>query len=162
MIELTRSPIDIHKVAAAVASSAAGATVLFLGTTREFTMGRQTVCLDYEAHEPLARIELDRLQRLAMEKWPGSNWCIVHRLGRVELGEASVAIAVSTPHRRDAFEAASWMIDRLKETVPIWKEEHGPDGATEWIHPVFASEPDSSSRDVPAASQRKPRQEAHG
>jgi len=135
MIHLIDTPIDAQTVLAAVATPAAGAVVLFLGTTREYTAGRQTTSLDYEAYRPMAEKTLAALAEDARRRWPIEKLCIVHRLGHVPLGEASVAVAVSTPHRTAAFEAGNWLIDNLKESVPIWKKETWADGGTEWIHP---------------------------
>ena len=113
--------------------------VVFWGTTREFTGERQTVQLSYEAYPEMAQSQLEQLETQARERWPLEGCLIVHRLGEVGLGEPSVLIAVSSPHRRDAFEAAQWLMDRIKEDVPIWKQEHWADGRTEWIHPNNAS-----------------------
>ena len=135
MVELTRGPIRPECVLAAVQDPRAGASVLFMGTTRELTDGRQTLWLDYEGYEPLATQEMERLRRVALERWQLTGCCLVHRLGNVPIGEASVAIAVSAPHRADAFAAGQWLIDRLKQDVPIWKQEHWADGHAEWIHP---------------------------
>ncbi|MFM7073943.1 MAG: molybdenum cofactor biosynthesis protein MoaE [Planctomycetota bacterium] len=135
MIELVREKIDSQAVLDAVATPAAGAIVLFLGTTREWTKGRRTLWLDYECYPELANRKLEELEAEARRRWPIVDCRIVHRLGRVELAEASVAVAVSSPHRRDAFEAGQWLIDTLKEVVPIWKQEHWEDGSAEWIHP---------------------------
>ncbi len=135
MIELTDLPIDPQTVLAAVASPAAGAVVLFLGTTREFTAGRQTVYLDYECYPEMARKKMQELTDEAAQRWSLVGCAIIHRLGRVALGETSVAIAVSSPHRQVAFEAGQWLIDTLKQVVPIWKQEHWSDGSTEWVHP---------------------------
>jgi molybdopterin synthase catalytic subunit len=118
-----------------VASTRAGAVVVFLGTTREFTEGRQTVRLIYEAYAEMAEQTLGLLQQQARARWPLIACAIIHRLGQVDLGEASVLVAVSSAHRRDAFAAAEWLIDRLKQDVPIWKQETWADGAVEWIHP---------------------------
>ena len=109
--------------------------MLFLGTTRELTAGRQTVALDYEAYREMAERQLAELEAEARRRWPVIECIIVHRLGRVPPTEASVAIAVSTPHRRDAFAAGQWLIDSLKRDVPIWKREQWADGTTEWVHP---------------------------
>jgi molybdopterin synthase catalytic subunit len=117
------------------ASPAAGAIVLFLGTTRKVTDGRQTVALDYEAYRVMAEQKLAELEAAARERWPLVECLIEHRLGRVPAGEASVAIAVSAPHRREAFAAGEWLIDTLKKEVPIWKREQWSDGTTEWVHP---------------------------
>jgi molybdopterin synthase catalytic subunit len=135
MIELTHDVIDSQAVLDRVASHQAGAVVLFLGVTREFTGGRQTASLDYDCYPEMALRELEKLEAQASARWPLTACAIVHRLGRLELGEASVAIAVSSPHRRAAFEAGQWLIDTLKEVVPIWKQENWADGTSEWVHP---------------------------
>lgn len=135
MIFLTHSPIDPSAILAQVASNEAGAVVLFLGTTREFTKGRQTTSLDYECYPRMAEAELAELEAQACAKWPLVHVSIVHRLGRLGLGEASIAIAVSSPHRQAAFEAGKWLIDTIKEDVPIWKQENWADGTSEWVHP---------------------------
>ncbi len=140
MIALTHNPIDPQTVLSSVASHDAGAVVLFLGTTREFTHGRQTLSLDYECYPAMAEKKLAELEAQARQRWPIVGCAIVHRLGRVELGEASIAIAVSSPHRAVAFEAGQWLIDTIKEVVPIWKQEHWADGATEWVHPGMTSD----------------------
>jgi molybdopterin synthase catalytic subunit len=139
MIRLTHDRIDIPALLDFVASSQAGAVVLFLGTTREFTRGRQTLWLDYECYAEMAEKKLAELEAEARRRWPIVECGIVHRLGRVDLSEASVAIAVSTPHRCDAFEAGQWLIDTLKEVVPIWKQEHWSNGESEWVHPGVPS-----------------------
>lgn len=135
MISLTRSPIDMAEILRQVNSPQAGAVVLFLGTVREMTAGRRTVALDYEGYPPMAERILAELEAEARRRWPVVECALVHRLGRLELGEVSVAVAVSTPHRRDAFEAGQWLIDTLKQEVPIWKQENWDDGARRWVHP---------------------------
>jgi molybdopterin synthase catalytic subunit len=135
MIELTNHPIDTAAILAAASNPAAGAVVLFLGTTREITGGRQTVALDYEAYPEMAERQMADLEAEARRRWPVIECSITHRLGRVPPTEASVAIAVSTPHRSDAFAAGQWLIDSLKHDVPIWKREQWSDGTQEWIHP---------------------------
>lgn len=141
MIRLTHDPIDYPALTEAVRSPQAGAVVLFLGTVREMTGGRATVALDYEAYPPMAQAKLEELLAEARERWPIVEAAIVHRLGRLELGEVSVAVAVSTPHRDQAFAAGRYLIDRLKEVVPVWKKENWADGTTEWVHPGTAHEP---------------------
>lgn len=136
MIELTHDVIDTAALLSDVGSSQAGAVVLFLGTTREFTAGRRTVTLDYEAYDEMARKKMADLETEARQRWELVNCGIIHRLGNVPLGEASVAIAVSSPHRAAAFEAGRWIIDTLKVTVPIWKKENWSDGTSEWVHPT--------------------------
>lgn len=135
MIQLTHQPIDTTAVLADVTSSRAGAVVLFVGTTREMTGGRRTESLDYECYPEMAERKLVELEAEARRQWPLVECAIVHRLGHVELGEASIAIAVSSPHRDAAFAAGKWLIDTIKQVVPIWKRENWADGATEWVHP---------------------------
>ncbi len=112
-----------------------GAVVLFMGTVREMTGDRQTVALDYEAYPEMAKKTLQQLISEAREQWPVHSVAIEHRVGHLSLGEISVAIAVSSPHRPQAFEAGRFLIDRLKQIVPIWKKENWSDGTTEWEHP---------------------------
>jgi molybdopterin synthase catalytic subunit len=140
MIELTNHPIDTAAILAAASNPAAGAVVLFLGTTREITGGRQTVALDYEAYNQMAERQLAALESEARQRWPVLECMIVHRLGRVPPTEASVAIAVSTPHRADAFAAGQWLIDSLKHDVAIWKREQWSDGTQGWVHPGIKAE----------------------
>ncbi|MEM9186425.1 MAG: molybdenum cofactor biosynthesis protein MoaE [Planctomycetota bacterium] len=149
MIEITDRPIDAAKMLAAAQQPSAGAVVLFLGITREFTgVGdalRQTDRLTYEAHRPMAEAELARLEAAARERWPLVACHVVHRLGEVPLAEASVAIVASSPHRAGAFEAGRWLIDELKRSAPIWKREHFADGSTEWVHPSPTTPPRAES-----------------
>ena len=135
LVELTREPIDFAALTEAVRSTQAGAVVLFLGTVREMTGGRQTVALDYDAYPEMALREMRRIVDEAWGRWPLVRAGVVHRLGRLELGEVSIALAVSAPHRDAAFEAGRHLIDRLKESVPVWKKENWVDGSTEWVHP---------------------------
>jgi molybdopterin synthase catalytic subunit len=143
MILLTHSPIDTAELLARSTHAEAGAVVLFLGTTRELTAGRQTVVLSYEAYQEMAERRLAELEAEARRRWPVIECNIVHRLGTVPPTEASVAIAVSTPHRADAFAAGQWLIDSLKADVPIWKREQWADGTTEWVHPGIKAEGES-------------------
>lgn len=135
MIELTSQPIDVTPLLAKAQQPAAGAIVLFLGITREFTAGRQTAKLSYEAYEPMARSELEKLEKEARQRWELTECLIVHRLGETPLAEASVAIVTASAHRAAAFEAGRWLIDNLKTSVPIWKQETWADGSTDWVHP---------------------------
>jgi molybdopterin synthase catalytic subunit len=143
MIQLTHEPIDTAAVVKQTSHREAGAVVLFLGTTRELTNGRQTVALDYEAYGEMAKRKLAELEAEARRRWPVIECIVVHRLGRVPPTEASVAIAVSTPHRSDAFAAGQWLIDSLKRDVPIWKREQWSDGSTEWVHPGLVNHGDT-------------------
>jgi len=140
VIALTHNPIDPTAVLSQVASHEAGAALLFLGTTRELTAGRRTASLDYECYPDMAERKLAELQAEARRRWPLTGCSIVHRLGRLELGEASIAIAVSSPHRAAAFQAGQWLIDTIKEVVPIWKQENWADGTSEWVHPGMAND----------------------
>jgi molybdopterin synthase catalytic subunit len=135
MIELTNDPIDPARAVALVSSPRAGAIVLFLGVTREFTAGRQTASLDYQCYPEMARRKMAELESKARQRWTIIECVIIHRLGHLEIEEASVAVAVSSPHRGDAFECGHWIIDKLKEEVPIWKQENWADGTQEWVHP---------------------------
>lgn len=135
MIQLTHAPIDHAALTEAVRSNQAGAVVLFLGTVREMTDGKQTVALDYDAYPEMAEAKMAELESEARERWPVVEVRIAHRLGHLELGDVSVAVAVSAPHRGQAFEAGRFLIDELKVRVPIWKKENWADGSTEWVHP---------------------------
>ena len=141
MIKITRDPIDIPAVLDGVNSPRAGASVLFLGTTREFTGDRQTESLDYECYDDMAASKMAELEADARSRWSLIGCVIVHRVGRVDIGQASVAIAVSSPHRQQAFEAGKWLIDTLKETVPVWKKENWTDGTSQWVHPGVPRDP---------------------
>ena len=135
MVRLTYDEIDYTALTESVRSDQSGAVVLFLGTVREMTGGRQTTALEYEAYPEMAEAKLAELESEARRRWPVDRLGIVHRLGDLELGEVSVAIAVSCPHRQEAFDAGRYLIDRLKVIVPIWKKEHFSDGTAEWVHP---------------------------
>ena len=130
--ELTTDAIDVGAVARRVVLPECGATVTLDGYAREWTRGRRTLYLVYEAYAPMAVSELQRLGREAHERFAIAHIGIVHRTGRTEIGETSVAIAVSAPHRRAAFEACEWAIRELKRTVPIWKKEVFEDGEV-WV-----------------------------
>jgi len=132
---LVHGPIDPAALLAAVADAAAGGNVLFLGTTRGITDGVVTSRLEYDAHAPMAATLLAELRDEAVLRFGLAGCAVQHRLGGVAVGEASVAIAASAPHRREAFAAAEWLIDRIKREVPIWKCEETPDGGRTWIHP---------------------------
>lgn len=131
VLDLVREPISTDALLAAVRHPGAGAVVLFLGTVRARSRGRDVHHLEYDAYEALARKEMARIADHAAQRW-GVRMAMAHRLGRLEIGEISVAIAVAAPHRRDAFEAGRFAIDTLKQTVPIWKKEVWAEGA-EWI-----------------------------
>jgi len=131
-ISIGRAAIDVAALERAVASPHAGAIVTFAGTTRAENAGRVVTRLEYEAYEPMALSEMRRLAREAGERWLIVRIAMSHRVGLVDIGEISVAIAVSAAHRGEAFEACRFAIDRLKEVVPIWKKEHF-EGGEVWI-----------------------------
>jgi molybdopterin synthase catalytic subunit len=135
VIRLTPDAIDHHALTEMVRSSHCGAVVTFLGTVRDLTDGRETVALDYEAYPGMAEKKLAEIEADVRSRWPVGDIVMVHRTGRLTVGEVSVAVAVSCPHRAEAFEACRHAIDRLKELVPIWKRENWADGSTEWVHP---------------------------
>jgi molybdopterin synthase catalytic subunit len=151
VIELTQQPIDFSALTESVRSHQAGAVVLFLGTVREFTGEAHTEWLEYEAFPEMATAALQKLEADVRHRFHVTDAAISHRYGRLELGEVAVAVAVSAPHRAQAFEAGRWLIDTLKECVPIWKKEHYTGGATEWLHPEVdtggVSQPDSATTD---------------
>ena len=154
---LVWEPIDTPRLLESVAHDAAGANVLFTGTTRGVTAGvlatQITKRLTYEAHEPLASAVLGRLRDEAVAQYGLTACAIVHRLGEVAVGETSVAIATSAPHRREAFAAAEWLMERIKREAPIWKCEEGADGDRTWVHPELhpdsGQHPDSESCSKP-------------
>ena len=133
MVRLTPDPIDYHALAESVRSPRCGAVALFLGTVRDLTGDRVTTHLDYHAYPPMAEKKLAEVEAEVRRRWPVGDVALVHRVGTLGVGEVSVAVAVSAPHRGDAFEACRFAIDTLKETVPIWKRENAPDGASQWV-----------------------------
>src|SRR4051794_14834593 len=135
MIRLSHDPIDYHALTEAVRRPGCGGVVLFLGTVRDLTGDEVTVALDYEAYPAMAQKKLAQVEEETRERWPVGDVALVHRLGRLGVGEVSVAVAVSCPHRAEAFAACRYAIDRVKEVVPIWKKENAPGGSSEWVHP---------------------------
>jgi len=135
MIRLTDQEIDYQQLTESVRTNSSGAVVLFLGTVREMTGDLQTLALDYDAYPEMAVAKMEEIAAEAREKWPVTGLAIEHRLGHLDLGDISIALAVSSPHRTDAFEAGRFLIDELKIRVPIWKKEHWADGTTQWVHP---------------------------
>lgn len=132
---LTHDPIDYSSLVESVRSPDCGGVVLFLGTVRENTGSQLTSSLDYEAYVPMAEKTLAQVEKEVRDRWAVGEVGLVHRLGHLGVGEVSVAVAVSSPHRAQAFEAARYAIDRIKEIVPIWKRENAPDGTGQWVHP---------------------------
>lgn len=132
-IEITANALSERALADAVSHSGAGAIALFSGVVRDQTGGRRVKFLEYEAHAPMATVKMREIATAIRERWPGTlRVAMVHRTGRLEIGESSVMIAVSSAHRRGAFEACHYAIDTLKETVPVWKKEYFEDGEV-WV-----------------------------
>lgn len=133
---LTNRALDLSDLIRRVEHEDAGGLVTFTGTVRAHTRTRagtvETVALRYEAYSVMARLEMERIAREAESRWPGVRVAMAHRVGDLQPGDASVAIAVSAPHRPAAFEACRYCIDTLKQAVPIWKKEVRPDGTEEW------------------------------
>jgi len=131
--EVTAEVLSERATAEAVGDPGAGAVALFSGIVRDQTGGRRVKFLEYEAHAPMALAKMREIAAAIRARWPGTlRVALVHRVGRLEIGESSVMIAVSSPHRREAFEACHFAIDTLKETVPVWKKEYFEDGEV-WV-----------------------------
>jgi molybdopterin synthase catalytic subunit len=146
---LTREPLDLTALQGL--SPTDGAWCLFVGVVRNENDGRTVSFLEYEAYPEMALGEMQRLEAEARSRWPLTDVRIAHRLGRLEIGEASVAVAVASPHRAEAFAACRFVIDTLKATVPIWKKEYGPDGAV-WMEGPGACAPDPAALERPDRS----------
>lgn len=136
-VALTDQPLDVAAALRRAETPEAGAVAAFIGTIRAHTAGRAVTRLHYEAYETMALHQLRRLAAQARERWPMlARVVVIHRTGTLEIGEAAVVVAVASPHRAEAFAACQFLIDTLKEVVPIWKHEHYADGTT-WVaaHP---------------------------
>ena len=153
MFRLVDRPIDLAALDRAVRDPKAGAVVTFVGTTRNVNAGRNVKRLEYEAFASMATKEMRSLAAQAKKRWPLRKVAMVHRTGIVPVGEASVAIAVSAGHRGEAFDACRWLIDRLKELVPIWKKEHYRGGEV-WIGAQQGGPPAPRSRERVRAARR--------
>jgi molybdopterin synthase catalytic subunit len=132
MIEITEKPIVIQNVIDLVTDDAAGGIDVFIGTVRDNTKGKNVVALEFEAYESMAVKELQKIINDARAKWPVRKIAVSHAIGRKEIGELAVVIAVSAAHRDAAFKACRYVIDTLKKTVPIWKKEIFEDGEV-WV-----------------------------
>ncbi|HEV3383287.1 MAG TPA: molybdenum cofactor biosynthesis protein MoaE [Gemmata sp.] len=150
MVQLTSETIDYHALTESVRTLYCGAVALFLGTVRELTGEQVTAFLDYEAYAPMAEKKMAEIETEIRDKWPVGEVAIIHRLGRLTVGEVSVAVAVSCPHRADAFEACRYAIDSIKQLVPIWKKENAPDGIGEWVHQADMSSGNQTSHREPS------------
>ena len=127
-------PIDVASLLREVANVRHGATVLFIGTVRDVNDGAPVSGLDYSSYTGMAEQELAAIVLEASERWDTSDIVVEHRIGSLELGEASVAIAVAHPHRGQAYDASRYVIEELKKRLPIWKREHYLDGRSEWVN----------------------------
>ncbi|MYL70259.1 molybdenum cofactor biosynthesis protein MoaE [Halobacillus litoralis] len=129
---ITTEPLKVEEVTKRVIRREAGAINTFIGTVREFTKGKRTLYLEYETYKEMAEKKLEQIAVEIEKQWPSAQVVIAHRVGRLDITDIAVMIAVSTPHRNDSYEASRYAIERIKEVVPIWKKEHWEDGE-EWI-----------------------------
>jgi molybdopterin synthase catalytic subunit len=149
LLAIGREPLELARIAAAVATDAAsgadGAVVTFLGLVRNRNLGRSVRYLEYDAYEPLALKAFERIAAEIGERWPSARLALHHRVGRLEVGEASIAIATRSPHRGDAYAACRYAIERIKQIAPIWKHEFF-DGGEVWIEGATANPDDHQAR----------------
>ncbi len=143
---ITRDPLDVAAMLSSVDPEGMGAVASFVGLVRDHNQGRRVLHLEYDAYEPLALRGLDRIREEAAERWPAATLMIHHRIGRLSIGEASVAIAAASPHRADAFATCRYAIERIKQIVPIWKHEYF-DGGDVWIEGATADPEDREARE---------------
>lgn len=129
-------PLDVPAVLAEVASPANGASIVFVGTVRELNDGRPVTGIEYTAYRGMAERELETIVREAATRFEAPNVVAEHRLGALDVGEASIVIAVAHPHRARAFDAARYVIEEVKRRLPVWKREHYTDGTREWVDPT--------------------------
>jgi molybdopterin synthase catalytic subunit len=144
--------LDAPALIRSVSHAGAGAVVTFIGTVRDEHLGRRVVALDYAAYAPMAERELQAIAEEASRRWAAARVAVAHRVGALALGESSVAIAVSHPHRGPAFDACRWVLETIKRRVPIWKREHYADGTIAWVDAREGTAPTPDVRDEPAAS----------
>jgi molybdopterin synthase catalytic subunit len=149
LLAIGTEPLVLERIAAAVDAGATagedGAVVTFLGLVRNHNLGRSVRYLEYEAYEPLALKAFERIASEIGERWPRARFALHHRIGRLEVGEASVAIATRSPHRSDAYAACRYAIERIKQIAPIWKHEFF-DGGDVWIEGASAHPDDPQAR----------------
>jgi molybdopterin synthase catalytic subunit len=150
LLSIGREPLELERIAAAVAAGADagadGAVVSFLGLVRNHNLGRRVRYLEYDGYEPLALKAFERIAGEIAGRWPSARLALHHRLGRLEIGEASVAIAIRSPHRGDAYAACRYAIERIKQIAPIWKHEFF-DGGDVWIEGATANPDDRQARE---------------
>jgi len=144
-VGIGREPLQVDALARSVAEPGCGAVATFVGLVRDHNAGRSVRYLEYDAYEPLALKVLARILVEAEDRWPGTRLAVHHRVGRLDIGEASVAIAAASPHRADAFAACRYAIERVKQIAPIWKHEYF-DGGDVWIEGATADPDDDRAR----------------
>ncbi|WP_035666071.1 molybdenum cofactor biosynthesis protein MoaE [Halalkalibacter akibai] len=132
LFEILETPLSLDDIVAKVVRRDCGAISTFIGTVRELTHGKKTLKLEYQAYKPMAIKMLEQIGKEVEEKWPGATIAISHRVGTLEITDVAVIIAVSTPHRKAAYEANEYAMERIKQIVPIWKKEFWEDG-TQWV-----------------------------
>lgn len=147
MIDITHEPLDPELITSRVLQNTNGAVITFLGTTRSVSGERKVLHLEYEAYRPMADNQLKKIAKEINERWAIQDIALSHRLGRIEIGEVSLVIALASPHRKSAFEACHYAVDRIKEIVPIWKKEFF-EGGEVWI----GSQEDLVARGTPEAT----------
>jgi molybdopterin synthase catalytic subunit len=149
LVALTSEPLDLQALIAAVGGQehGDGAIATFIGLVRDHNQGRRVSYLEYEAYEPLAVKALQRIIDEARESWPGARLGVHHRVGRIELSEASIIIAAASAHRAEAFAACRYTIERVKQIVPIWKHEHF-EGGEVWLEGATADPEDAAAREA--------------
>jgi len=147
LVTVTRDPLDLQALTASIAKEAAGdgAVAGFTGLVRDLNQGRRVRFLEYEAYEPLAVRALELIVTEAREMWPDARLAMHHRIGRIEIGEASIIIVAASPHRAHAFAACRYAIERVKQIVPIWKHEHF-EGGEVWLEGAVADPADEKAR----------------
>ena len=147
LVAVTAAPLDLPALTAEVAreGSGDGAIVSFAGLVRDHNQGRRVTFLEYEAYEPLAVRALERIMSEARASWPGARLGVHHRIGRLDIGEASIIIVAASPHRGDAFAACRYTIERVKQIVPIWKHEHF-EGGVVWLEGATADPDDEAAK----------------
>jgi molybdopterin synthase catalytic subunit len=147
MIELLDGQLSVDRCLDAVRGPGSGGIVIFIGSVRDLSEGKKVERLEYDAYGPMAVAKLEQVMRETRERWPVQKMAIQHRVGRLEIGEDAVVIAVACPHRAEGFQACRYAIDRLKEIVPIWKKEFG-EGGEVWIGgPTPSAGPPDPARD---------------
>ncbi|MBM7570951.1 molybdenum cofactor biosynthesis protein MoaE [Aquibacillus albus] len=144
---IVEEPIDVPALVKKVERREAGAITTFIGTVREWTKGKRTVYLEYQAYKPMAVKMMKVIDQEIKEKWPDTKIAITHRIGQLDITDIAVVIAVSSPHRKAAYEANEYAIERIKQIVPIWKKEHWEDGQT-WLGDQLETVPYPSGKPI--------------